>query len=54
MSIERGTLKRNKMEVTMKEGERLTVKSEKGRFAAYVVLECIDGQIMNRTDSDRG
>jgi len=41
------------MEITLKDGETLTVKGEKGVLGPYVVVLGMDGGAVNRTDTER-
>jgi len=41
------------MQIILKEKEKLIVTSEKGAFGGYVVLECLDGTIVNNTSHNR-
>lgn len=43
-----------KMKIIMNEGESIVILSaKKGTKGSYVVLECINGDVLNRTGYDR-
>lgn len=40
------------MEITLKEGEEIKIKAEKGTSAAYMTVVCINDYILKRNEAD--